>query len=41
MSNKSKYSVRNPIVVRMIKSGAFKSQVVSNKKKEASRRACR
>ena len=38
--SKSKY-IRNPIVVRMIKSGAFKSQTVSNKKKEASRRACR
>ena len=38
--SKSKY-IRNPIVVRMIKSGAFKSQLVSNKKKELSRRACR
>ena len=37
---KSKY-MRNPVVVRMIKSGAFKSQVVNNKKKEQSRRACR
>ncbi len=40
MSNKSTY-IRNLIVVRMIKSGAFKSQIVSNKKKELSRRACR
>lgn len=38
--NKSKY-MRNPLVVRMIKSGAYKSQIVNNKKKEQSRRACR